>query len=125
MNYAGSKGTLGWQAPEILAAADQAEARCRRDGELKPVRVTKKVDIFSMGALSSILPLGVLHLLIHKKGCLVYFVLTNGLHPFGPSYEREANVRKNQPSIHPSLPPEARNLVFSMIEHNPTKRCAF
>ena len=54
----GSKGTLGWQAPEILAAADEAEERREEAEETDPaaeeairkrVRVTKKVDIFSMG----------------------------------------------------------------------------
>lgn len=108
----GSKGTLGWQAPEILAAADEAEERREEAEETdtaaeeairKRVRVTKKVDIFSMG-------------------CLVYYVLTGGLHPFGPSYEREFNIRKSQPTLHPSLSPEARDLVFAMIECNPTKR---
>jgi serine/threonine protein kinase len=59
-----------------------------------------------------------------SAGCLVYYVLTGGLHPFGPSYEREVNIRKSQPTLHPSLSPEARDLVFAMIENNPTKRYA-
>ncbi len=54
----------------------------------------------------------------------MYYVLTGGLHPFGPSYEREFNIRKSQPTLHPSLSPEARDLVFAMIECNPTKRYA-
>jgi hypothetical protein len=56
LTRAGSKGTLGWQAPEILAAADEAEERREEEGEnaaeeamRKRIRVTKKVDIFAMG----------------------------------------------------------------------------
>lgn len=95
------------------------------DDARKRIRVTKKVDIFSMGALphpESKLPAHVHQLTSPLKGCLLYYVLTGGLHPFGPSYEREYNIRKSSPNLHPSLSPEARDLVFSMIEHNPTKR---
>ena len=42
----------------------------------KPTRLTKSVDIFALG-------------------CLFYYTLTNGAHPFGDRYEREVNIMKN------------------------------
>ncbi|THU97496.1 hypothetical protein K435DRAFT_721799 [Dendrothele bispora CBS 962.96] len=58
-------GTTGWRAPEILRRA--------RD---EPTRLTKSVDIFSLG-------------------CLFYYVLTGGGHPFGNDYERDVNIFKD------------------------------
>jgi serine/threonine-protein kinase/endoribonuclease IRE1 len=46
----------------------------------KPTRLTKSVDIFALG-------------------CLFYYVLTNGLHPFGDRFEREVNILKNTKSL--------------------------
>jgi serine/threonine-protein kinase/endoribonuclease IRE1 len=42
----------------------------------KPTRLTKLVDIFALG-------------------CLFYYTLTNGGHPFGDRFEREVNILKN------------------------------
>ncbi|KAJ7678424.1 kinase-like domain-containing protein [Mycena olivaceomarginata] len=41
----------------------------------KPARLTKSVDIFALG-------------------CLFFYTLTNGGHPFGDRFEREANIMK-------------------------------
>eukprot|EP01129_Flabellula_baltica_P014900 TRINITY_DN7290_c0_g1_i1.p1 TRINITY_DN7290_c0_g1~~TRINITY_DN7290_c0_g1_i1.p1 ORF type:complete len:813 (+),score=159.08 TRINITY_DN7290_c0_g1_i1:358-2439(+) len=40
--------------------------------------LTKKVDIFSLG-------------------CIYFFVLTDGIHPFGENYERQSNIVKGEP----------------------------
>ena len=44
-------------------------------------RVTKSIDIFALG-------------------CLYYYSLTNGGHPFGDRFEREANILWDQQSLH-------------------------
>lgn len=90
-------GTVGWRAPEILrgevklddAATDDSQSGSSR-GSVgtprvgtptgKPARLTKSVDIFALG-------------------CLYYYVLTNGGHPFGDRFEREANIMKNAKSL--------------------------
>ena len=85
-------GTVGWRAPEILRgevklddAGDESQSSRGSVGtgsgtpgtpSGKPTRLTKSVDIFALG-------------------CLYYYVLTNGLHPFGDRFEREFNIRRN------------------------------
>ena len=88
-------GTVGWRAPEILrgevklddAGTDESQSSRGSVGTPtagtpmgKPARLTKSVDIFALG-------------------CLYYYVLTNGSHPFGDRYERESNIMKNQKSL--------------------------
>uniref|UniRef100_A0A0W0FF95 non-specific serine/threonine protein kinase n=1 Tax=Moniliophthora roreri TaxID=221103 RepID=A0A0W0FF95_MONRR len=98
-------GTVGWRAPEILrgevkldesASGDDQSSRGSSTGTLtnasigststttgstgvssgaKSTRLTKSVDIFSLG-------------------CLFYYTLTNGQHPFGDRFEREVNILK-------------------------------
>jgi len=87
-------GTVGWRAPEILrgnvtldelgAPGDGAEVSPPGSSVAsgsssptagKPARLTKSVDIFALG-------------------CLFFYTLTNGSHPFGDRFEREANIMK-------------------------------
>ncbi|KAJ7291175.1 hypothetical protein C8J57DRAFT_1586785 [Mycena rebaudengoi] len=84
-------GTVGWRAPEILRGevkldelvASGDDASVSSQGSVastgtttgKPTRLTKSVDIFALG-------------------CLFYYTLTNGGHPFGDRFEREANIFK-------------------------------
>ncbi|KAI0922527.1 hypothetical protein AcV5_009475 [Taiwanofungus camphoratus] len=90
----GAMGTVGWRAPEILrgevkldeAGADESQSSRGSVGSSggtptgKPTRLTKSVDIFALG-------------------CLYYYVLTNGGHPFGDRFEREVNILKNAKSL--------------------------
>ena len=93
-------GTVGWRAPEILrgdvslldnatssssiggedssrgsayASSDAGTPTTTTPGRL--TRLTKSVDVFALG-------------------CLYYYVLTNGGHPFGDRYERDVNILK-------------------------------
>ncbi|KAF5317470.1 hypothetical protein D9758_018048 [Tetrapyrgos nigripes] len=97
-------GTVGWRAPEILRGEvrfdfDEIDPNNPNDasrgststvtggsvgstvsggsssGKGKPTRLTKSVDIFALG-------------------CLFYYVLTGGSHPFGDRFEREVNILK-------------------------------
>lgn len=84
-------GTVGWRAPEILRGEvklddidDHSLSSRGSTGTVtgssssngKPTRLTKSVDIFALG-------------------CLFYYTLTNGGHPFGDRFEREGNIMKN------------------------------
>lgn len=90
-------GTVGWRAPEILrgevkldetTAVGDDQSQSSRGSSVgtatgssgpstgKPTRLTKSVDIFALG-------------------CLFYYTLSNGSHPFGDRFEREVNILKN------------------------------
>lgn len=89
-------GTVGWRAPEILrgevklddSAMDDVSQSSRSSvGTAKNgvvpngiTRLTKSVDIFALG-------------------CLFFYVLTNGGHPYGDRYEREVNILKDSKSL--------------------------
>lgn len=89
-------GTVGWRAPEILrgdvrieesggeeSQSSRGSVGTASDGTTttgRQTRLTKSVDIFALG-------------------CLFYYVLTNGGHPFGERYEREMNIMKNVKSL--------------------------
>ncbi|QRW13496.1 Serine/threonine-protein kinase [Ceratobasidium sp. AG-Ba] len=76
-------GTAGWRAPEILSGEvklDKPELDVSSggvgsgSGTLQPgTRLTRSVDVFALG-------------------CLFYYVLTNGEHPYGTRYERDGNI---------------------------------
>ncbi|KAH7882970.1 hypothetical protein F5I97DRAFT_1900991 [Phlebopus sp. FC_14] len=85
-------GTVGWRAPEILkgdvklddsigddtsqSSKGSVSTAVNGSSSGKTTRLTKSVDIFALG-------------------CLFYYVLTNGSHPFGDRFEREVNIIKN------------------------------
>ncbi len=88
-------GTVGWRAPEILRGevklTDSGDESQSSRGSLngstpagtptgKPTKLTRSVDIFALG-------------------CLYYYVLTNGLHPFGDRFERDFNIVKNAKNL--------------------------
>ncbi len=90
-------GTVGWRAPEILrgevkldeisddnslgsSKGSTGTVTGSPTGSASPTRLTKSVDIFAMG-------------------CLFYYVLSNGSHPFGDRYSREMNILKNEKSL--------------------------
>jgi len=60
----GITGTEGWIAPELMETSTPDR------------RITKAIDIFSLG-------------------CVYYYVLTLGLHPFGESFRRQMNILTN------------------------------
>jgi serine/threonine-protein kinase/endoribonuclease IRE1 len=126
-------GTIGWRAPELLLAADAELAmsfgndsssdgqRSRREppsslastestsstNQSKP-RVTKAIDIFA-------------------AGCVFYYALTGGKHPFGDRYEREANILEGKYDLsalnrHNVAEAEAHDLISAMIQYNPDNR---
>ncbi|KAI0251823.1 hypothetical protein BJV78DRAFT_1207008 [Lactifluus subvellereus] len=92
-------GTVGWRAPEILrgevkldepiaddnsqSSRDSVETATgsNHSGVGRPkTRLTKSVDIFALG-------------------CLYYYCLANGGHPFGDRFEREVNIMRDHKSL--------------------------
>ncbi|KAI8333189.1 hypothetical protein EDC96DRAFT_526122 [Choanephora cucurbitarum] len=85
-NYtaASPAGTSGWRAPELLAGvlaatSSDTSLSSTRDSNFDPntmvgrVKATRAIDIFS-------------------AGCVFYYVLSGGDHPFGNRFGRESNI---------------------------------
>ncbi|KAI9598253.1 kinase-like domain-containing protein [Syncephalis fuscata] len=131
-------GTVGWRAQELLRATDSelsfsangdsssSDSRSPRrrlpafmdkssvsDGTVdatstKPSRVTKAIDVFA-------------------AGCVFYYALTGGQHPFGDRYERESNILEGKYdlaglSMQNVAEAEARDLISAMIQYEPKHR---
>lgn len=117
-------GTSGWRAPELLVDEDQVTPILQTSNNhtggstSEPAvvdpqtnrRATRAIDIFSLG-------------------CVFYYVLTNGNHPFDKDgkYMREANIVKGFYNIDDlqSLGDyqwEAKDLISSMIAKDPHYR---
>ena len=109
-------GTCGWKAPEILRGEVKADETIADDDDrttigtgTQTMRLTKSVDIFALG-------------------CLYYYCLTSGGHPFGDRYEREYNILRDQKSLEGLEDlredgPEAVDLIVSMLASEASKRC--
>jgi serine/threonine-protein kinase/endoribonuclease IRE1 len=119
-------GTVGWRAPEILrgevnlddigddhssSSVSSNATTSNGSSTAKPTRLTKSVDIFALG-------------------CLFYYTLTNGSHPFGDRFEREVNILKNSKDL-TSLErfgeegSEGVDLVQRMLDPDASKRSVF
>ncbi|KAH3664407.1 hypothetical protein WICMUC_005792 [Wickerhamomyces mucosus] len=114
-------GTAGWRAPELLidectSLSQTFSDSSTRDSYNEPViydavskkRLTRAIDIFSLG-------------------CVFFYILTNGSHPFGDRYLREGNIIKGEYKLDPLniLPDnniEAKDLIKKMISLNPKTR---
>lgn len=116
-------GTSGWRAPELLVddtsngyslSSDHSHNSHRSISEpivfdtLTKRRLTRAIDIFSLG-------------------CVFFYILTNGGHPFGDRYMREANVIKGEHDLSaldflPDNVCEAKDLVSKMISRDPNLR---
>lgn len=104
-------GTLGWRAPECIMAEEQQKLSSLRVDrkESSPVpppllKVSKSIDIFALG-------------------CVFYYILSKGEHPFGSKLEREANVVRQRSDISKVTHlPEAWDLIHRMIARAPGAR---
>ncbi|KAG0172317.1 bifunctional endoribonuclease/protein kinase ire1 [Apophysomyces sp. BC1034] len=112
-------GTTGWRAPELLAgalaaaASDTSVSNKSQNGRQQqsndaPVKATRAVDIFS-------------------AGCVFYYVLSGGDHPFGDRFGREGNILKSDYDLSKldnmgEDGVEATDLIESMICAEPRSR---
>jgi serine/threonine-protein kinase/endoribonuclease IRE1 len=117
----GNAGTIGWKAPELIAQPKDIEGRNSTTGHSRdsssstdPVAqgVKRAVDIFSLG-------------------CVFYYVLTNGCHPFddeeGWMQIRELNIKKNKFNFSRLAYlgndiEEPMNLLYWMLSPKPEER---
>lgn len=121
-----ASGTSGWRAPELLLSHDLLEIspdtvssinsnsrHSIKDGANNSgpgvKRLTKAIDIFSLG-------------------CVFYYILSAGGHPFGDRYLREGNIIRGEFDLSPleKFCPndfvEATKLISSMIAASPKSR---
>ena len=119
-------GTSGWRAPELLVDDDAVTNPNATSTSSFPSshsfseplildtqtnrRATRAIDIFSLG-------------------CVFYYVLTSGSHPFdqGGKFMREANIVKDDYNLDElarlgDYRWEAHDLISRMISHNPKSR---
>jgi len=125
-------GSFGYRAPEVLRGlVDPNETA--NNGAMTPsmsvgsggstntlsassngtstdpsMRLTRSIDIFSLG-------------------CIFYYVLTKGEHPFGGRYEREMNILQGKASLErlDGLGEEAvevQDLILRMVASDPRER---
>lgn len=67
-------------------------------------RQTRAVDLFSLG-------------------CVLFFCISGGRHPFGERFERDSNVLKGAPDLWPlQHMPEAAHLVGALLSPDPLQR---
>ena len=79
------KGSIGWQPSEVILN--------EKDYKFSKTRKTQKVDIFSLG-------------------CVFFYLMSRGHHPFGERFEREKNILTEQ--ARESGKPE--NIIENMIK---------
>ncbi|KAK6362877.1 bifunctional endoribonuclease/protein kinase ire1 [Orbilia blumenaviensis] len=114
-------GTSGWRAPELLigeagdatisSLSEHTNGSTSDSSVLDTLtnrRATRAIDIFSLG-------------------CVFYFVLTGGGHPFGDRYLREGNIITGKFNLSGlevlgDSGSEASDLIASMIARNPKAR---
>ena len=133
----GGAGSIGWQSPEQMALAARKQAQGADDSsetaaandvlrEMQraaerlgarapdvPTRLTRHVDLFALG-------------------CLVFYTLSNGNHPFGAPLGRPLRIARAQASVdaldaaHSNQPEHrccaARELVAALIAVDPQRR---
>jgi serine/threonine-protein kinase/endoribonuclease IRE1 len=132
-SHGAAGGTSGWQAPEQLAlrsgmvlhqgrlaaaggggpaSAAASQHHHHPQHALPPLsslggRQTRAMDVFSLG-------------------CLLHFCMTGGRHPFGESFERDANILRGRADLRAlargGYPPEAANLVSAALARVPAAR---
>ena len=71
-SVSGMRGTICWMAPEILELVDISE------NDLADIRATVQSDIFS-------------------TGCVFFYFITRGIHPFGEGVRIMANILSDSP----------------------------
>lgn len=130
-------GSVGWQAPEVMAQRRLPEGRalsmsltrtCSDAGGANPSYDNPTGELIDSSPMEVDLPTAAVRTSrsvdIFSLGCIFYCTIIPGSHPFGEWYEREANIMKNEPSTIAleKISAEASDLVCSMIARDPKQR---
>jgi serine/threonine-protein kinase/endoribonuclease IRE1 len=98
-------GTVGWRAPESILNEEATElSKLGATSQPVGIKISKSVDIFALG-------------------CVFFYVLTRGEHPFGSRLQREMNIINNKYDISKlDSVPDAADLILRLIDRRPEKR---
>jgi serine/threonine-protein kinase/endoribonuclease IRE1 len=114
-------GSVGWQAPEVMAVRWSSETPSVKSGN------SSRTDSFLLDASSLDAPTSSRtsrSVDIFSLGCIFHCTLVPGSHPFGDWYEREANIMRNKAATGELLEasPDAHDLITSMICRDASQR---
>ena len=130
-------GSVGWQAPEVMAQRRLPEGRASslsltKTGSDAGGAYSSQDDptggMVDSSPIEVDLPTAAVRTSrsvdIFSLGCIFYCTIIPGSHPFGEWYEREANIMKNEPNTTAleKISVEASDLVCSMIARDPKQR---
>ena len=118
-------GTAGWRAPEMLQCAhdelESSDTLATSDDTISSVPTT--IDGSSSGTSTTICRCLTKSVDIFALGCLFYYILTKGEHPYGNRFEREDNIIKDIKDLSLIYPnEEARDLITHMLHRQPSQR---
>jgi serine/threonine-protein kinase/endoribonuclease IRE1 len=142
----GPVGTIGWQAPELMALRGSSNLtnnelednnikennKINNDDEDDEGEITRNESIKSIDSYEDELLIKdskyqsrrrTQNVDIFSLGCVFHYVLVPGEHPFGLWYEREANIMTGKANLSRlSLHNDAKHLINLMIQTNPIDR---
>lgn len=130
-NFNNPTGTSGWRAPEIISGeVSLSESFASETSTVSNSTETVSLDVNHMDLVTKKRLTRAVD--IFSLGCIFYYVLSKGEHPFGDRILREANILKGdyrldgiKKSIQErSVCIEAADLIKSMLEQNPLLRPA-
>lgn len=95
-----ASGTTGWKAPELLLLLLNMGSN---DNVSTSNKISKMIDVYSLGLV-------------------FYYMLTNGKHPFGDKFNREANILQDKFELDDCLSFEAKDMITGMIKFDSRER---
>ncbi|KNA11589.1 hypothetical protein SOVF_133190 isoform A [Spinacia oleracea] len=99
-----SKRLVGDMSSLTQHGTSSGSSGWRAPEQLREGRQTRAVDLFSLG-------------------CVLFFCITGGKHPFGDNFERDANIVKNEKDLFLIEDvPEAMDLISNLLDPNPEMR---
>lgn len=122
-------GTVGWQAPELITGRYQhfaAELSSSVNAHENRSNAADDVDELQSPPLTQEQRRRrrTLNVDVFSLGCVYYYLLTSGGHPFGAWYERENNIaqHKQDLSLLETKHPDAAELIDWMLRPDPEER---
>ena len=117
-----AQGTAGWMAPEMLKCIDDELEVLATSGDTN-MSSTNNGSSSESGFSKTTCPCASESVDIFALGCLFYYILTRGKHPYGHGYDREYNIRNEVKDL--SLvysDEEAHDLITHMLHRQPSDR---